>query len=118
MNSATTTPAAATPVLSQRATRGLIAAVVALVAFAFIGLAQAVDLTALEAIGGPLATALTQLSELTPGMKALVGFLAFAVAFVSLAALRNMGPIMLYIGVAIFGAVGLAIGGAILGATI
>lgn len=81
-------------------------------------LSYAVDLTALTAIGGPLATALTQLSGLTPGMKALVGFLAFAVAFVSLAALRNMGPIMLYIGVAIFGAVGLSIGGAILGATI
>nr|MBL8455663.1 hypothetical protein [Zoogloeaceae bacterium] len=81
-------------------------------------LSYAVDLTALTAIGGPLATALTQLAGLTPGMKALVGFLAFAVAFVSLAALRNMGPIMLYIGVAIFGAVGLSIGGAILGATI
>ncbi|WP_068637799.1 hypothetical protein [Thauera butanivorans] len=88
------------------------------VTFAIASVAQAVDLTALDAIGGPLATALTQLSNLTPGMKALVGFLAFAVAFVSLAALRNMGPIMLYIGVAIFGAVGLAIGGAILGATI
>lgn len=84
----------------------------------FAGLSYAVDLTALGTIGGPLATALTQLAALTPGMKALVGFLAFAVAFITLAALRNMGPIMLYIGVAIFGAVGLSIGGAILGATI
>lgn len=80
--------------------------------------AQAVDLEALASLGGPLGSALTQLDSLSEGMKALVGFLAFAVAFITLAALRNMGPIMLFIGVAIFGAVGLPIAGAILGATI
>lgn len=87
-------------------------------AFAMAGLAQAVDLTKLDAMTGPLSTALKQLASLSDGMKALIGFLAFAVAFVTLAALRNMGAIMMYIGVAIFGAVGLSIGGAILGATV
>ncbi|MDX9943318.1 MAG: hypothetical protein RBS35_00860 [Azonexus sp.] len=97
-------------------------AMLALAVFAFSLLlaasAQAVDLDALASLGGPLGSALTQLDSLSEGMKALVGFLAFAVAFITLAALRNMGPIMLFIGVAIFGAVGLPIAGAILGATI
>lgn len=116
MSTTTLAPQAAGAAFAKR--NWIIAAAVGLIALAFAGLASAVDLTALEAVGGPLATALTQLSELTPGMKALVGFLAFAVAFVTLAALRNMGPIMLFIGVAIFGAVGLPIAGAILGATV
>ena len=40
------------------------------------------------------------------------------VAFISLAALRNFGPVLFYLGMAIFGAVGLTIAGAILGAVI
>jgi hypothetical protein len=42
----------------------------------------------------------------------------FVVAFISLSALRNMGPVLFFMGLAIFGAVGLTIAGAILGATI
>jgi len=53
-----------------------------------------------------------------PGVKALVGFVGFVVAFISLAALRNFGPVLFYLGMAIFGAVGLPIAGAILGAVI
>jgi hypothetical protein len=51
-------------------------------------------------------------------MRALVGFIAFVVAFISLAALKNFGPVLFYVGAMIFGAVGLTIGGAILGFTI
>jgi hypothetical protein len=80
--------------------------------------ASAVDLTNLASISGPLTTALTQLSSLGPGIKALVGFVSFTVAFITLAALKNMGPVLFYVGAMIFGAVGLSIGGAILGAVI
>ena len=67
---------------------------------------------------GPLTAALAQLAALAPGGKALVGFVGFVVAFISLAALRNFGPVLFYLGMAIFGAVGLTIAGAILGAVI
>ena len=50
--------------------------------------------------------------------KALVGFISFVVALISLAALRNFGPVLYYIGVAIFATVGLVIAGAIMGAVI
>ena len=49
---------------------------------------------------------------------ALVAFIGFVVAFISLAALRNFGPVLFYLGMAIFGAVGLVVAGAILGAVI
>ena len=71
----------------------------------------ALDLVAFTGITGPLVSALTQLAALGPGVKALV-------AFISLAALRNFGPVLFYLGMAIFGAVGLTIAGAILGAVI
>ena len=53
-----------------------------------------------------------------PGIKALVGFVGFVVALISLAALRNFGPVLFYVGLAIFAAVGLVIAGAIMGAVI
>lgn len=80
--------------------------------------AWAVNLTALASIGGPLQSALTQLDELTPGVKALIGVIGFLVAFIALAAARNASPVMFYLMMLIFGAVGLPIGGAILGAVI
>ena len=58
------------------------------------------------------------LAALAPGVKALVGFVGFVVAFISLAALRNFGPVLFYVGLAIFAAVGLVIAGAIMGAVI
>jgi hypothetical protein len=79
---------------------------------------QALDLVAFTGITGPLTTALAQLAALGPGVKALVGFVGFVVAFISLAALRNFSPVLFYLGMAIFGAVGLTIAGAILGAVI
>jgi hypothetical protein len=80
--------------------------------------AWAVDLTALTSIGGPLASALTQIDSLTPGIKALIGVIGFIVAFIALAAARNASPVLFYVMMLIFGAVGLPIGGAILGAVI
>lgn len=78
----------------------------------------ALDLVAFTGITGPLTSALTQISALGPGIKALVGFVGFVVALISLAALRNFGPVLFYVGLAIFGAVGLVIAGAIMGAVI
>jgi hypothetical protein len=97
--------------------------VLGLPALAVLGLmaafpSHALDLVAFTGITGPLVAALTQLSALAPGVKALVGFVGFVVAFISLAALRNFGPVLFYLGMAIFGAVGLTIAGAILGAVI
>ena len=76
------------------------------------------DLVAFTGITGPLTSALTQIASLGPGIKALVGFVGFVVALISLAALRNFGPVLFYVGLAIFAAVGLVIAGAIMGAVI
>lgn len=78
----------------------------------------ALDLVAFTGITGPLTSALTQIAALGPGIKALVGFVGFVVALISLSALRNFGPVLFYIGLAIFAAVGLVIAGAIMGAVI
>lgn len=75
----------------------------------------ALDLVAFTDITGPLTSALTTLGTLAPGVKAVVGFISFVVALISLAALRNFSPVLFFVGVAIFAAVGLTIGGAILG---
>jgi hypothetical protein len=79
---------------------------------------HALDLVAFTGITGPMTSALTQLADLGPAIKALVGFIGFVVALISLSALRNFGPVLFYIGMAIFGAVGLVIAGAIMGAVI
>ncbi len=78
----------------------------------------ALDLVAFTGITGPLTSALTQLADLGPGIKALVGFIGFVVALISLSALRNFGPVLFYVGLAIFAAVGLVIAGAIMGAVV
>jgi hypothetical protein len=78
----------------------------------------ALDLVAFTGITGPMTSALTQISALGPGIKALVGFVGFVVALISLSALRNFGPVLFYVGLAIFAAVGLVIAGAIMGAVI
>ena len=98
-------------------------AAIALLALLAIGLGiampgYALDLVAFTGITGPLVSALTQISALGPGIKALVGFVGFVVALISLAALRNFGPVLFYVGLAIFAAVGLVIAGAIMGAVI
>lgn len=94
-----------------------------LLVIAFVGLAlafpsHALDLVAFTGITGPLTSALTQIADLGPGIKALVGFVGFVVALISLSALRNFGPVLFYVGLAIFAAVGLVIAGAIMGAVV
>jgi hypothetical protein len=102
---------------ARRATLTL-AAFVALLGAAFALPSAALDLVAFTGITGPLTSALTTLATLGPAAKAIVGFLAFIVAMITLTALRNFGPVLFYIGVAVFAVVGLPIAGAIMGATI
>jgi hypothetical protein len=115
----TTLPA---PSHARRASRRpwTVAALLCLIALglaiAFPG--HALDLAAFTGITGPLTSALTQIASLGPGIKALVGFVGFVVALISLAALRNFGPVLFYVGLAIFAAVGLVIAGAIMGAVV
>lgn len=99
-----------------------IVTLVAIVLFAFLlcaaGSTEALDLVAFSGITGPLTSALTTLATLTPGIRAIVGVVGFVVAFISLAALRNFAPVLFYVGLAIFGSIGLVVAGAIMGATI
>jgi len=95
---------------------GLVAVFMGLALVAVPG--QALDLVTFAGVTGPLTGALTTLSTLTPGVKAIVGVVGFVVAFIALSALRSFGPALFYVGVAIFGSVGLVVAGAILGATI
>lgn len=90
----------------------------ALVLFLGASVSYALDLSNIVGVGGPLATALQQLQDLTPGIKAIVAMTAFLACFVTLASLRNFGVVIMYAGVMIFGAVGLTVGGAIMGATL
>ncbi len=81
--------------------------VVALLLTLVVGLCAAfpgyaLDLVAFSGITGPMTSALTQISALGPAIKALVGF----------------GPVLFYVGLAIFAAVGLVIAGAIMGAVL
>lgn len=94
------------------------AALLAAMGLAIAMPSHAIDLLNLGSLGGPLAEALTQLSALTPGIKALVVLVAFTVALIALAALRNLAPVLSYVGVAIFAAAGLAVGGAVVGAVV
>lgn len=112
--------ALASPFAATRKPLPLAVATFAVLALALLAAApsQALDLVAFTGITGPLTSALTTIGTLTPGIKAIVGVVGFVVAFISLSALRNMGPVLFFMGLAIFGAVGLTIAGAILGATI
>jgi hypothetical protein len=94
------------------------ALLVGLLALGLLTTAQALDLVTFAGVAGPLTAALTQIATLGPGIKALVGFVGFVVALISLAALRNFGPVLFYVGLAIFGSVGLVIAGAIMGAVV
>lgn len=110
------------PTFLRDSTRRL-PAVLSLWAVVIVGLAvalpsHALDLIAFTGITGPLTSALTQIAALGPAIKALVGFVGFVVALISLSALRNFGPVLFFVGLAIFAAVGLVIAGAIMGAVL
>ena len=59
--------------------------------------------------GCALATVLLITMALPAQALDLVGFIGFVVALISLSALRNFGPVLFYVGLAIFAAVGLVI---------
>ena len=117
-----TTALLSSPSTSRASGRKPITALALLVLVALgLGVAfpgHALDLVAFTGITGPMTAALTQIAALGPGIKALVGFVGFVVALISLAALRNFGPVLFYVGLAIFAAVGLVIAGAIMGAVV
>jgi hypothetical protein len=118
MQLALATPSQATDKMATLK-KGLTWMVLAIItALAFATSAGAVDLDTFAGITGPLTTALTQIAALTPGFKAIVGLVGFLVAFIALAGLRNFGPVIFYLGMAIFGAVGLTVAGAIMGAVV
>jgi hypothetical protein len=95
---------------------GLVAVLVTLLAAG--APAHALNLTTFAGITGPLTTALTTIAGLTPSIQAIVAVVGFVVAFISLSALRSFGPVLFFVGLAIFGSVGLVVAGAILGAVI
>ena len=78
----------------------------------------AMDLVTFAGITGPMTGALTTISTITPGVKAIVGVVGFIAAFIALTALRSFGPVLYYVGLAIFGSVGLVVAGGIMGAVI
>lgn len=92
-----------------------IAVILAALSAMFAAPSHALDLITFAGLTGPLTTALTQIGALTPSVQAIVAVIGFIVAFISLAALRNFGPVLFYIGMAIFGAIGLTVAGAIMG---
>jgi hypothetical protein len=67
---------------------------------------------------GPVSTAIQQFADMNTGLKALVIIIGFLVALIGLAALRNFAPVLGYVGLAIFAAVGLTVAFAIAGAVI
>lgn len=67
---------------------------------------------------GPVQVAVQQFADMNTGLKALVIIIGFLVALIGLAALRNFAPVLGYIGLAIFAAVGLSVAFAIAGAVI
>lgn len=67
---------------------------------------------------GPLQTAIQQFADMNNGLKALVIIIGFLVALIALASLRNFAPVLGYVGLAIFAAVGLTVAFAISGAVI
>jgi hypothetical protein len=63
----------------------------------------------------PLASALTTVNNLAPGVKALAVIVGFLVAVVAISLLKQFGAVVVYGGVAIFAAVGLPVALAIAG---
>lgn len=66
---------------------------------------------------GAMASVFEQINGITPGIKAVVAIVGFIVALVSLVALRSFSAVLFFLGLAVFGAGGLAMAQAMLGAT-
>ncbi|MEO8152361.1 MAG: hypothetical protein ABI605_04765 [Rhizobacter sp.] len=81
-------------------------------------LALAVDpAMAADAGSGAMQTVFDQINGITPGVKAIVAVVGFIVALVSLVALRSFSAVLFFLGLAVFGAGGLAMAQTLLGAT-
>ena len=110
-------PLSSQPYLSDRA-KLLRSLVIGCLALLVACPSFAMDLVTFAGIAGPMAGALATISTITPGVKAIVGVVGFIVAFIALTALRSFGPVLYYVGLAIFGSVGLVVAGGIMGAVI
>ena len=67
---------------------------------------------------GAMSNVFDQINGITPGVKAIVAIVGFIVALVSLVALRSFSAVLFFLGLAVFGAGGLAMAQSLLGATI
>jgi hypothetical protein len=106
--------------IDRKTTAWYVSGTVGLFGMANSALAINLDMTNVAAATGlgPLQTAIQQFADMNTGMKALVIIIGFLVALIGLAALRNFAPVLGYIGLAIFAAVGLTVAFAIAGAMI
>lgn len=106
--------------IDHKTTAWFVAASVGTFGMAGQALAINLDMTNVAAATGlgPFQAAIQQFANMNTGAKALVIIIAFLVGLISLAALRNFAPVIGFIGVALFAAVGLLVGFAIAGAMI
>jgi hypothetical protein len=109
---------AAKPHVLKNQSRLIALFMLSVVLFAIASTAHSVDMTNLPGIGGPLASTFVILGNLGPGFKALVAFLGFIVAAITLIAMRSFSSLLFYIGLLIFLAVGLTVAGAMIGAMV
>jgi hypothetical protein len=68
--------------------------------------------------GEAMAPIFAQINAITPGVRAVVAVVGFIVALVSLVALRSFSAVLFFLGLAVFGAGGLAMAQSLLGATL
>ncbi|MDD5366688.1 MAG: hypothetical protein PHR30_15230 [Gallionellaceae bacterium] len=106
--------------IDSKTTAWYVAGVTGLSSLAGNALAVNLDITNVGASTGlgPMQSAIQQFADMNTGLKALVIIIGFLVALIGLAALRNFAPVLGYIGLAIFAAVGLTAAFAIAGAMI
>ena len=106
--------------IDRKTTAWYVGGVVGLVGMTNSALAINLDMNNVGAATGlgPVSTAIQQFADMNTGLKALVIIIGFLVALVGLAALRNFAPVLGYIGLAIFAAVGLTVAFAVAGAVI
>lgn len=81
-------------------------------------LALAMDPAMASSATGAMANVFDQINNITPGVKAVVAIVGFIVALVSLVALRSFSAVLFFLGLAVFGAGGLGMAQALLGATV
>jgi hypothetical protein len=106
--------------IDRKTTAWYVGGVVGLTGMANNALAINLDMNNVGAATGlgPVSTAIQQFADMNTGLKALVIIIGFLVALIGLAALRNFAPVLGYVGLAIFAAVGLTVAFAIAGAVI